>query len=317
MKNISLNMKNVIALLSVLLAMLNSAVLADTLDLKNGGVPVDVSKYEFDCKFNFANCDYNGMSEEEMISHNNLKFGISVWADRWEEMKMKLMGVFFDSFNHLGQEYNLVAGSFEDSPYKLHINVVKLDPDGEVTAHVLAFRCDSLGSNIEVFVDESFSHGGDKDAIYTNLSTNGFRKLGSKLAWSLSRVSDKEIRLAEREARKVAKEVRKAEKEARFAEREARKAEMAASEAERLLASRAATIARIRITTNVEDVKLASLVCPFEAKKAIKEDVATTREEIYQELKEKASAVQSDIVLILDSSVENGVLYIKGNVYRK
>lgn len=236
---------------------------------------------DFDCKINFANGLYNGKSEEEMIKLNTTQFGNDTWAKLWEKKKTELHNAFIFAFCKKGTAFHLRGGSFPNSAYQININVISIDPDGEINAHVLAYLNDSTTGELNIYLDEAFSGDGKKDAAtYTNLSTEGFAKLGTKLAISIgTRMSSHQ-----RENEKIERQ-------------KAKQAEIEAEEA-KYYAENPTNPEEILISMLEEDIEGATLIRRVNITKTIETTEGETRLQCYEEIKEKASLYGATLVYI-------------------
>lgn len=131
--------------------------------------------------FDFEKCKYwtsaTGNYEVESVFYQNQPQGFIKF---WEKRKAELCGVFRDAAN-LSAKGKYLFGDNINSPYYVLVNMLQVDPDGEVECIVKVIRRDGEGEYEPTIAEYEIGANGKKSDLYDNISAEGFRKTGLKL----------------------------------------------------------------------------------------------------------------------------------------
>ncbi len=130
--------------------------------------------------FNFDKCEYlvsaTGHHEVESVFYQNQPQGFDKF---WEKRKAELCGVFQNAANQSANGKYLFGG-YINSPYYVVVNVLQLDPDGEMECTVKVMRRGGEGEYEPTIAEYEIGANGSKSQLYDNISSEGFRKAGFK-----------------------------------------------------------------------------------------------------------------------------------------
>ncbi len=144
-------------------------------------VSANAQKTNMEIYFNFDKCEYwnsdNSKFEVESVFYQNQPQGFDKF---WEKRKKELTDIFQNALNQsTGGKY--LFGGYINSPYYVRVNVLSLDPDGEVDCNVKIIRRGAEGEYEPTIAEYEYSANGKKSQSYDNISTAGFQKAGIKL----------------------------------------------------------------------------------------------------------------------------------------